>query len=258
MNRYKFGWAVASALAVSAACAWLSVAPVARSCESSGPAAADEKKTREALKKPVTIEFVETPLGDVVDFLRDLTGLNFVLDPRAAEAGVTADSPITVHLEQVSLASAIKLMLLELDATFVINDDVLVLTSQANAKKSPAAKVAVSDPAVLKAAEEKIRQKLSTPATLEFVETPLSDIVDFLRDLTGLNFVMDARNLGKASIGRETAVTIKTDQTPVEDALRRMLDGIKAGYVIRDEVVLITTRAEAEKAKKASRRPANK
>ncbi len=90
-----------------------------------------EEKINEKLKDPVTLEFVETPLSDVIDFLRDYTQVNIVLDKLALEEeGVTSDTPVTIHVEQIALKSALKLLLGGLNLTYLIKDDVLQITSQ--------------------------------------------------------------------------------------------------------------------------------
>ncbi len=74
-----------------------------------------EKKIEEALKQPTQIEFVETPLKDVVDYLKDLHKIEIQLDsPALKEAGVDESTPVTKNLKGISLHSALKLLLDEL------------------------------------------------------------------------------------------------------------------------------------------------
>ena len=55
-----------------------------------------EKKIEEALKQPTQIEFVETPLKDVVDYLKDLHKIEIQLDSAALkEAGVDDSTQVT-------------------------------------------------------------------------------------------------------------------------------------------------------------------
>ena len=86
-----------------------------------------EKKIQETLKKPTQIEFVDTPLKDVVEYLRDLHQIEIQLDSAALkEAGVDESTPVTKNLKGVSLRSALKLMLDELQLKYVIHNDVLL------------------------------------------------------------------------------------------------------------------------------------
>jgi len=95
-----------------------------------------EKKIDEALKSPTAIEFVETPLRDVIDYLRDLHKVEIQLDMRELEGmGINGDTPVTVNLKGISLRSALKLLLDNLGLKFVVHDEVLLVTSKAKAEE---------------------------------------------------------------------------------------------------------------------------
>ncbi len=86
------------------------------------------------LRQPVTLEFVETPLSDVVDFLRDSTRLNIVLDkPALEDEGLTSDTPVSIHVQSVALKYALKILLGRHRLTYLVKDDVLQVTSQLEA-----------------------------------------------------------------------------------------------------------------------------
>ncbi len=90
-----------------------------------------EEKIAEALKQPTQIEFVETPLKDVIDYLKDLHHIEIQLDSAALkEEGIDENTPVTKNLKGISLRSALKLMLDEMHLTYVIHNDVLLITSQ--------------------------------------------------------------------------------------------------------------------------------
>jgi len=57
------------------------------------------------------IDFSELPLKDAVEFLRNLSGLNFHVNWRAMEAtGVTGETPVTVKAKDISIARALDLV----------------------------------------------------------------------------------------------------------------------------------------------------
>ena len=96
-----------------------------------------EKKIEEALKQPTQIEFVETPLKDVVDYLKDLHHIEIQLDTAALrEVDVDENTPISKNLKGISLRSALKLLLDDLQLTFVVHNEVLLITSAAKAAQS--------------------------------------------------------------------------------------------------------------------------
>ena len=82
-----------------------------------GPA---EKKIEAALKSPTQLEFVDTPLTDVIDYLKDYHQIEIQLDKKAMEeAGTGSDTPVTKNLKGVSLKSALRLMLNDLSLTLL-------------------------------------------------------------------------------------------------------------------------------------------
>ena len=73
----------------------------------SGDESPAERKIREALSQPTQVEFVETPLKDVIDYLKDLHHIEIQLDaPALKEAGVDESTPVTKNLKGISLRSA--------------------------------------------------------------------------------------------------------------------------------------------------------
>ncbi len=96
------------------------------------PDAASETEAaiRKALGEKTTFEFVEKPLQDVVEFIAKKHGIQIVLDTKGLEdAGLGPDVPITRTLHNISLRSALKLTLRNLDLTWVIDDEVLQITT---------------------------------------------------------------------------------------------------------------------------------
>lgn len=104
--------------------------PVAKPPIRTGQAAIEEE-----LAKPIVLEFVETPLADVVDLLKDRCKIEIQLDQRVlTDVGVGSDTPITKNLKSVSLRSALNLMLRELNLTWTIRDEVLFITTPEEAE----------------------------------------------------------------------------------------------------------------------------
>jgi hypothetical protein len=88
------------------------------------------------LDEDTTLEFIETPLTDVVAFLSELHNIGILLDTRALEeVGISSDTPITRNLKGVSLRSALRLMLRDLELTYVVADEVLQITTPEQASE---------------------------------------------------------------------------------------------------------------------------
>ena len=62
------------------------------------------------------INFKETPLNMVIEFFRDLSGVNFHVNWRSLEAtGISKDTPVTLNVKNVSIAQALDLVLDQLN-----------------------------------------------------------------------------------------------------------------------------------------------
>jgi hypothetical protein len=86
---------------------------------------------------PVTLTYYDAPLRQVLDDIRAYYNLNIFIDETAlADENIALNSPISVTFDQVSLGSALKLLLSGVKLTYVIRDEVLVITTPSAAKKA--------------------------------------------------------------------------------------------------------------------------
>ncbi|HET6880288.1 MAG TPA: hypothetical protein VFI31_09040, partial [Pirellulales bacterium] len=80
------------------------------------------------------LDFLEQPLTDVMDYLKQRHGIEIQLDTKGMiEGGMGTDTPITRSVKGISLRSALKLMLGELDLTYVLRNEVLLITTKSQA-----------------------------------------------------------------------------------------------------------------------------
>jgi hypothetical protein len=111
----------------------------AMSLEKQGSA---EERIFEALQEPTALEFIELPLADVVELLKDMHDIEIQIEYRALEeVGMSRDTPVTRNLKGISLRSALKLMLRELDLTYTVRDEVLLITTPERVAEELTAKV---------------------------------------------------------------------------------------------------------------------
>lgn len=96
------------------------------------------------------------------------------------------------------------------------------------------------------AAEARILEALDEPTELEFIEAPLTDVVDYLRSYHKMEIQLDTRGLEELGIGSDTPITRNLKGVSLRSGLRLMLEDLDLAYVIRDEVLLVTTRQKAE------------
>ena len=95
-----------------------------------GQRSAEEQKIDEALDSPTAFDFNERPLSEVIEYLKDRHGIAVQLDEKSlADAGVTRDTPVSKSVKGISLRSALRLLLRDLTLTYLIKDDVLMITT---------------------------------------------------------------------------------------------------------------------------------
>jgi len=91
---------------------------------------AGEEAIKQALAEPTSLAFVETPLRDVLDFIQSKHKIIVMIDRKALDdVGLGADSTVTINISNVTLRSGLRLMLRPLDLTWIIADEVLLITT---------------------------------------------------------------------------------------------------------------------------------
>ena len=92
-------------------------------------------KIEKVLSSPTQMEFADTPLQDVVDYLKDYHKIEVQLDKKAlSDVGLKSDTPITKSLKGISLRSALRLLLKDHGLTYTIQDEVLLITTPEEAE----------------------------------------------------------------------------------------------------------------------------
>tara|TARA_R110002095_G_scaffold185829_4_gene163048 strand:+ start:2510 stop:3418 length:909 start_codon:yes stop_codon:yes gene_type:complete len=93
-----------------------------------------EKQFQEQLNENVEANFVDAALKDVVIFYADITGANIVLfNSDLAEEGLTEDDSVSISLSNVSLKTALELILEPMGLTYVVDRDVVIITTKIKA-----------------------------------------------------------------------------------------------------------------------------
>lgn len=90
----------------------------------------NEQRIYDALDKKVDLEFIDTELSQVLSFLQDRYQIPIRPDEtRLTDFGVGLDSQVNLVISGVSLRSALKLILEQLDLTYIIEDEVMKITT---------------------------------------------------------------------------------------------------------------------------------
>ncbi len=89
--------------------------------------------------------------------------------------------------------------------------------------------------------EREIKRKLAKPVSAHFTGCPFQDAIARLREANGINIVLDYRALQEEGIDLKRPVFLKLEHASLKAALHLMLQQVDLGYVIKDEVVFVTT-----------------
>ena len=197
-----------------------------------------EAGTRDELaRKLPEVNIDGAGLAEVLDFFRDVSGLNVHVDwARVEAAGVKRDAPVRIAAKDILLHDAFD----------------RALDSAAGGKgtlKADAvgALVVVSTPKGLettrqrfrrlkdKAPDAKLAKQLRRPLPeLNFDGVALHEVMQFIRDVSGADIVVQWTALEKAKIGRDAPVTLHLKNVPLDQTLRLILDSAGGDKAVLD------------------------
>ncbi|MHC5054290.1 MAG: STN domain-containing protein [Planctomycetota bacterium] len=194
---------------------------------------------RAKLARDISFEFVDTPLSETLDFLRTLTKINFVVEPGFEELYGTR--PVTLRVTSMPLASALRWVCRMADSGYVPAGDAVFVVSlerlgDARAFEAALARGDFSLPDGVW--EVDLRRKLGRQISFEFVDTPLSEALQFLQTITEATIVTDPVALRRK---RRTPVTLKVTNMQRTHALRWVLRLLDLEYGLVDGAVFVST-----------------
>ena len=94
------------------------------------PAETPEERIEKALARPMDLDFDEMPLKEVLATIQEMAKVPVIISvKKLEEAAINLETPVNFHLKGVSLKSALRLMLEELRLAYLIEDEVLKITT---------------------------------------------------------------------------------------------------------------------------------
>jgi hypothetical protein len=94
--------------------------------------------------------------------------------------------------------------------------------------------------------EAAIETALNEPTSFDFTDKPLEDVEAFLEQKHRVQIQLDTRALALVRLEHETTITRQMHDVKLRSALDLLLRDFGLTYVVRDEVLLITTASEAK------------
>ena len=230
MRRAPLPRATALALA-GAACLALS-AGAARARGATRPAAKQKRaatqedrraRTRRKLMQQIgKVEFGDIPLGDVLEFLREVAGVNVTVNWHALKgAKVVPTTPVTLSLHNVSARKTLEKALLSAGGEklgFAVDEEGVIDISTRSALAAAVAGVgAFSTP------QQRTHRRLEAKLSVGFTRVTFGDVLAYFRALGGLKISPDWEALGRAKVDAKTRVTLTLVDVSMGKGLEKAL-----------------------------------
>jgi hypothetical protein len=196
---------------------------------------------RAKLREPIALDFTRTRLSDALKFVKSATvgpndsGIPIYVDPIGLqEAEKTMNSRVSIKAKGIPLKTSLKYLLKPLGLTYRVKEGLLTITSESSEG---------GDPETTKSIEAKLQTKLA----LDFENTPLKEVLDFVQAASqgpndpGLALVVDPVGLREAKVTESTPVSIQAKELPLEISLKWLLKPLGLAYTFEDGFLMITS-----------------
>ena len=210
------------------------------------------------------LSFDETTIGDAIDFVRDVSGLDIAVDWRGAnKAGVHKGTTISLHVKNITVSRSLKLILIsaagpgKLD--YVIRGKKVLISTPEALKKLPPLPEPATRPATVPVQATRpstadrvtLRKLVANVATFEFDQAELQDVLQYLRKTTGVRIYLNWRAAKSVGVDRSTKISVKLKKAKASAALRAALTAAaKPGeltYAVGEGLILISTPKDLKK-----------
>jgi hypothetical protein len=95
-------------------------------------------------------------------------------------------------------------------------------------------------------AEARTLAALEDTCDLDFYDEPLNEVIAAIAQRHGIQTHIDRKALDKRGVSVDALITRTLRGITLKAALKLMLDELDLAYVVRDEVLLVTSKTEAE------------
>jgi hypothetical protein len=93
--------------------------------------------------------------------------------------------------------------------------------------------------------EKTTLKALGTPIKAELKDTPLSGVLDYLQEVSGVTIISDKKTLEAAGATYETPITTRFKHSSLRTILKKVLADVGLTYIVKDGVIRVVTPEEA-------------
>jgi len=178
------------------------------------------------------IHFTGVGFADTIDFMRDVSGINIVVD--WANLGVDRNEPITLKLENVKFTRALALLLAEASnknarLDYRVERNILII-AQANRL---GAYIAATQRLNEMKMSDSMRAKIDRPLPeVSFSSVGLSDVLDFLKDASGISINANWNALNEAGVDRNEPVSLRVRGATLGEVISVIVEDLKSSRPI--------------------------
>lgn len=199
---------------------------------------------RDKLDETITLELADVPLREAIAKLAEEADVEVALDPQLENK--TLDRSVSLTVADAKAGGVLKQMIAQDGLAIDFKDGALYITKAAPAAED-AGEVAARDTAAPVGPtkqtlgadwEKEFEAKLDEKVSFEFVQTPLSEVVRFLQNLTGLSMILDPRACEEVG---DVSISLKVSDMRLRLALGWILRLANLTYDLRDGAIFIST-----------------
>jgi hypothetical protein len=209
------------------------------------PSSKTAQIAQESLDELVELGELKTELGKLGDSLTEILSLPVFVDERAIEmAELSADTMIDATLPKLPLRSALRRLLHPHGLRVVVEEEGLVIT--ADFTELTRRGIATDHWVESSDVDAQIHAGLKKTVTVDFVDTPLKDAIATLSELADTPMIIDTRALEEIGLTDDQPCGLRISNVRMRSLLRLLLREMDLTYLIKDEVLQITTVEAAE------------
>jgi len=206
------------------------------------PALPVETRLAKALDRNVTYSFDNTELKQAVEILSKVSRIPIRLDPAALKTvGITPETHVPYTMSGlVTLRSALNLLLCAYDLAAMKDEKGLVIVYR---KRGETSSPELSE--MQRFCAKRIEEVLNKPMTFEFKDKKLAEVATHFENATMESFVLDPAARKAGLLDPAASVTGSAKGEPLGKGLAKLLDPLGLKAIVRDEVVIVTTKSPA-------------
>ncbi|HVX14194.1 MAG TPA: hypothetical protein VHC22_23610 [Pirellulales bacterium] len=237
--RPNFGPHAMTVVVVIAALPWTAFFPARGRAQDEQPSS---RSITDVLAETTEIVAQDQPLVRIILDLQDRHHISILFDNDIVPGSPAYGDPrVTCDLRRVKLGHALREILAEVHMDYIVRShDVLVVTREKARvlKRWPGGSARSVN-------ETKIATALEEPTQFDFSNQPLTDVLAYLKEKHQIDIQLDTDAL--KSVGSDVTITRAASGITLESGLDLILNELDLVWSVRDEVLLVTTKAGANR-----------